>query len=285
LNDVASWAWLEGRVMPLAEATVALSSPGFLLGDGVFETLRARHGRLFRPEWHWERMAHGLEVLGIDPGVLETVEIAVHEVCAAAAVSLDDIYLRVQVVREPNGEGPARGRVTAIARPCPTYPPHWFRDGVSLGVADLRCDPHAPLSGVKSLSYLPHTLARRRAQGRGFDEALILNTEGHVCESAYGNLIARNEHVLYSPGREEGALDGVTRHVLLDWAKSKGYAVETRLPWTVLAEAEEVVLVSTLAGVVPVAAIEHLPQARFAGAGGELATKMRAAYESLLDEK
>lgn len=269
--------------MPLSEATVALASPGFLLGDGVFETLRARQGRIFRPEWHWERMAHGLEVLGIDPAVLETVETAVHEVCAAAAPVLDDIYLRVQVVREPHDDGPAHGRVTAIARPCPAYPPHWYRDGVSLGVADLRSDPNAPLSGVKSLSYLPQTLARRRAQGRGFDEALILNTEGRVCESAYGNVIARIERVLYAPGREEGALDGVTRRALLDWAKSEGYVVETRLPWTVLAEAEEVVLVSTLAGVVPVAAIEHLPQARFVGAAGELATAMRAAYEALLN--
>ncbi len=284
MNDVASWAWLEGRVMPLAEATVALSSPGFLLGDGVFETLRARHGRIFRPEWHWERMAHGLEVLGIDPAVLETVETAVHEVCDAAASLLDDIYLRVQVVRELNHDGPARGRVSTIARPCPTYPPHWYRDGVSLGVADLRSDPHAPLSGVKSLSYLPHTLARRRAQGRGFDEALILNTEGRVCESAYGNVIARIDHVLYSPGREEGALDGVTRRVLLDWAQSQGYAIETRLPWMVLAEAEEVVLVSTLAGVVPVAAIEHLPQTHFAGAKGKLFSALRAAYEKLLNE-
>lgn len=284
MNEVSGWAWLEGRVVPLAEASVALSSPGFLLGDGVFETLRARHGKIFRPEWHWERMAHGFEVLGIDPAVLETVETAVHQVCDAAAASLDDIYLRVQVVREPNHDGLAQGRVSAIARPCPAYPPHWYRDGVSLGVADLRADPHAPLSGVKSLSYLPQTLARRRAQGRGFDEALILNTEGRVCESAYGNVIARIERVLYSPGREEGALDGVTRRTLLDWAKSEGYAIETRLPWTVLADVEEVVLVSTLAGVVPVASIEHLPQARFAGASGELATKMRKAYETMLDE-
>ena len=284
MNGVTGWAWLEGRVLPLAEATVALSSPGFLLGDGVFETLRARHGKIFRPEWHWERMGHGLAVLGIDPAVLATVETAVHDVCAIAAPVLDDIYLRVQVVREPDGDGPAHGRVTAIARPCPTYPRHWYRDGVSLGVADLRSDPRAPLSGVKSLSYLPHTLARRRAQGRGFDEALILNTEGRVCESAYGNVIARIERVLYAPGGEEGALDGVTRRTLLDWAKSAGYAVEKRLPWTVLAEAAEVVLVSTLAGVVPVATIEHLPQAHFAGARGELFRAMSAAYEVALNE-
>lgn len=284
MNDVKGWAWQAGRVMPLAEARVALSSPGFLLGDGVFETLRARHGRIFRPEWHWERMAHGLEVLGIDPAVLETVEQATHEVCDAATAALDDIYLRVQVVRESNNAGPAHGRVTAIARPCPTYPPHWYRDGVSLGVADLRCDPRAPLAGVKSLSYLPQTLARRRAQARGFDEALILNTEGRVCESAYGNVIARIGKVLYSPGREEGALDGVTRRALLDWAKGEGYVIEKRLPWNMVAEVEELVLVSTLAGVVPVAAIEHVPHARLAGARGELAVKMRAAYENFLDE-
>lgn len=284
MNATPAWAWLEGRVVPLAEATVALSSPGFLLGDGVFETLRARRGRIFRWPLHRVRMVRGLEVLGIDPGAADTAEVALRAVCEAAAGDLEDMYLRVQVVREASAGNPAPGRVSAIARACPPNPPQVFREGVALGLAELRIDPRAPLAGVKSLSYLPQTLARRRAQGRGFDDALILNAGGRVCESAYGNVLARAGRTLYAPGPGEGALDGVTRRVLLDWAVGAGYALEEQLPWQVLASAEEAMLLSTLAGVVPVTTIEHLPRTRFAGGKGELAQTLRDVYEKLLEE-
>lgn len=281
MNTVTGWAWVDGQVMPLADAVVPLSDPGFLLGDGVFETLRARHGRIFDWPRHRKRMAYGLDVLGIELAVLEGVDAALGALTDAAAASFDDMYLRVQVVRE-SGSGVTAGTVTALARACPEYPAHWYEQGVRLGVAEWRCDPRAPLTGVKSLSYLPQVLARRHAQARGFDDALILNTGGSVCESAHGNVIARIGRTLYAPGREEGALAGVTRDVLLRRAQELGYGIESRLPWDVLGEVKEAVLVSTLAGVVPVTAVEGL-DTRFASGNGELAMALHQAYEKMLD--
>lgn len=276
------WAWIAGRVMPLDEATVPLSDPGFLLGDGAFETLRARHGRIFDWPRHRARMARGLDVLGIAPEALDTAQAALDALTAIAVSAFDEQYLRVQVVRGTASDGLAAGVVTALVRRLPEYPARWYEPGVRLGVAEMRCDPAAPLAGVKSLSYLPQVLARRQAQSRGFDDALILNTDGRVCESAHGNIIARLGRTLYAPGREEGALDGVTRHALLNWAESNGYTIEIRLPWDVLSEVEEAVLVSTLAGVVPVASVEGI-DTDFVGGSGELAIAMRAAYETLLN--
>ncbi len=282
MNAPAGWAWMDGAVVPLAEAAVPLDDPGFLLGDGVFETLRARRGRIFRWPLHRARMAHGLEVLGIGSGVLDTVQAALEALAAAGARDYDDQYLRAQVVRERGAGAAATGNVTALVRPLPGYPAHWHGTGVRLGVAACRIDPHSPLAGVKSLSYLPQVLARRQAQGGGFDDALILNTDGRVCESAHGNVIARLGRTLYAPGREEGALAGVTRDVLLGWARDNGYGIEIRLPWDVLPMAEEAVLASTLAGVVPIATVEGL-DARFPGGEGELAVAMTQAYEAMLD--
>lgn len=278
MNAPAGWAWTEGVVVPLDEASVPLDDPGFLLGDGVFETLRGRHGRLFEWPLHRARMAHGLQVLGIATGVLDTVQSALEAVAAVGASAFDDQYLRVQVVRGADGSS----RVTALVRPLPAYPAHWRKSGVRLGVAEWRSEASSPLAGVKSLSYLPQVLARRRAQARGFDDALVLNTDGRVCESAHGNVIARLGDTLYAPGREEGALAGVTRDVLLGWARDNGYEIEIRLPWDVLPMAEEAVLVSTLAGVLPVATVEGL-DVRFAGGDGELAAAMSEAYEDMLD--
>lgn len=69
-----------------------MSSTDFLLGDGIFETLRARHGRIFRWPLHRERMARGLDMLGIDPAAMTLAEIALNATCQAAAAGNGRAY-------------------------------------------------------------------------------------------------------------------------------------------------------------------------------------------------
>ena len=272
-------AWIEGRVLPLAEARIALDDPGFLVGDGVFETLRARHGKLFRWDLHAERLAAGLAAVGIGEGVLAVAKRAAHEIAEHAQIGYaDDLYVRVQVSRTATG----KGMVTALARPLPQYPERLYREGARLGIAAWRRDPADPLAGIKSLSYLPQVWARRAAQGAGWDDALILNLAGRVCEAAHGNVVARRGRELYAPGPEEGALDGVTRRVLLAHLADEGYALKQKLDRSDLESAGEVMLTSTLAGVIPIAEIEGVDK-RYAGATGELARRLTQAYETLLD--
>lgn len=270
-------AWIEGRILPLAEARIALDDPGFLVGDGVFETLRARKGRPFRWDLHAERLAAGLAVVGIGTGELVEAERAVHEL-AARTGNGDDVYLRVQISRDAVGEA----AVTALARPLPPYPERLYREGARLGISAWRRDPADPLAGVKSLSYLPQVWARREAQARDFDDALIFNSAGRVCEAAHGNVLARCGGRLYAPGPKEGALDGVTRRVLLAELADDDFALQLQLSRGELEEAEEVLLTSTLAGVVPVAEIEGVDRG-YAGPSGELARRLARAYETLLD--
>ncbi|MGH8271311.1 MAG: aminotransferase class IV [Gammaproteobacteria bacterium] len=272
-------AWIEGRILPLVEARIALDDPGFLVGDGVFETLRARRGKLFRWDLHAERLAAGLAAVGIGNEALAVAERAAHEVAARAQDGYaDDLYVRVQVARDATGAG----TVTALARALPQYPERLYREGARLGVAAWHRDLADPLVGVKSLSYLPQVWSRREAQARGFDDALILNSAGRVCEAAHGNVIARRGRNIYAPGSEEGALDGVTRRVLLAQIADDAYVLQSRLERSELEEAEEVVLTSTLAGVIPVVEIEGVSK-RYAGAAGELAARLTQTYETLLD--
>jgi branched-chain amino acid aminotransferase len=274
---VKALAWIDGEIVALERAHVALDDPGYLLGDGVFETLRARYGRIFRWALHAERMAHGLAVLAIAGGSLAVAERAVREL-AATTHDQHDVYLRVQIARDRTGQG----KTTALARSLPAYPERLYRQGARLGVADWRRDPADPLAGVKSVSYLAQVRTRRRAQVSGFDDALILNTHGRVCESSYANVLARCGDVILTPGREEGALDGVTRRVLLDEFDIERYALQTRLDWPALESADDVVLVSTLAGVIPVVRIEGIDR-DYAGAGGAFARRMTTCYKKLLD--
>ncbi|MGH8427096.1 MAG: aminotransferase class IV [Gammaproteobacteria bacterium] len=274
-------AWIEGRVLPLAEARIALEDPGFLVGDGVFETLRARHGKLFHWDLHAERLSAGLTAVGIGNEAFAVAQCAAHEVAERAQAGYaDDLYVRVQVSRTATGEGV----VTALARLLPQYPERLYREGARLGIAVWRRDSADPLAGIKSLSYLPQVWARRAAQTAGWDDALILNLAGRVCEAAHGNVVARRGRDLYAPGSEEGALDGVTRRVLLAHLADEGYALKKKLSRNELEGADEVVLTSTLAGVIPVAEIEGVNRL-YAGAAGELASRLAKAYESLLDSE
>ncbi|HEX5313371.1 MAG TPA: aminotransferase class IV, partial [Gammaproteobacteria bacterium] len=271
-------AWVDGRILPLAEARIALDSPGFLLGDGVFETLRTRRGRVFRWDLHAARFAKGLAALDIAPAALPIAERAARELAGAAANCEDDLSLRVQVSRDASGIG----EVSALIRPLPPRVERLYREGARLAIATSRRDPADPLAGVKSLSYLPQVLARRAARARGFDDALILNTPGRVCEAAHANVIARSGRRLYAPGREEGALDGVTRRVLLDDIAAGEDELQFRLERSELEAAEELVLTSTLAGVIPVASIEGVAKS-YAGSAGELARGLARRYEVLLE--
>lgn len=265
-------AWIGGEVMALEQARVALDDSGYLLGDGVFETLRVRYGRIFRWDLHAERMAHGLAVLEIDEKTLAVAERAAQEL-AVVLRDQGDVYLRVQITRDG---------VTALARSLPAYSDRLYLKGARLGVADWRRDPDDPLAGVKTMSYLAQARTRRRAQACGFDDALILNTAGRVCEASYANVVARCGDVILAPGLEEGALDGVTRRVLLDELDDERHASGTRLDWSTLELADEVVLVSTLAGVIPVAQIEGINR-DYACADGALARRMTVCYAELLE--
>lgn len=269
-------AWVAGHVVPLEEARIPLDDPGFLLGDGVFESLRVRRGKLFRWDLHAERMAEGLAVLDMDRRVLDVAERTVRVLARQGGD--EDGSLRVQVVRRASGAG----SVTALLRPLPHYPEHLYRQGARLAVADWRRDPDDPLCRVKSLSFLSQARTRRMAQAGGFDDGLIFNHNGRVSEASYANVIARYGKTVYAPGPREGALGGVTRRVLLDELFPGEYKLQTHLDREELEAADEVMLTSTYAGVIPVASIDAV-SAGYAGPSGELTRQLTQRYSTLLD--
>jgi branched-chain amino acid aminotransferase len=261
--DSTGFAWVEGRVSPLGEARIPITDRGALLGDGLFETLRTAAGRIFQLGRHMKRLAHGLEILGLDASTRETAQDALEMLAEHAGRRIEeDLYLRVQVTRPAGArlEETPKGTVTAIAKPLTPYPRRTYTQGVRLAVARQHKVSHDPLSHIKSLSYGPYIWARRDALVAGFDDALILNEHGRVAEATHSNVIARLGSTLWAPGPGEGALDGVTRQVLLEALAEEGYTVRQDLDRTALAAAEEVVLTNTTAGVIPVVSVQSVRQ-------------------------
>jgi len=277
-----SLGYVDGRVVPLAEATVPLTDRGYLLGDGLFETMRAQNGHVFRLEEHAARLRHGLHVLGLDEGLITAFRDAVGALVTAADPG--ELYLRVHVTTGPFRDVPGMDpepAVTGLCRPLAGYPGSAYA-GLRLVTSAHRKDRRSPLSTVKHMSYLPHVLARRQAIADGADDALLLNEAGRAAEATTANVIAFRDGVAYAPGPGEGALEGVTRGVLL---ATIAEAAELRfsLPLDVLAEAEEAVLTNTSGGAVPVTRLDEA--AIGDGRPGPWAGRLRDAYLKAVEEE
>lgn len=266
--------YVDGRV--LEDARVPLTDRGYLLGDGVFETLRVDSGHVFRLDDHMERLARGLHVLGIDEATRE-------EACAAAltladAAEEDPILVRVNVTSGlfrgiADGAGPA---VTGFLRPMAAPPAKRYGTGVSVVLSRYRKDHESPLSSVKHMSYLPHVQARREARATGAHDALLTNMAGRIAEATTSNVFAMVGATVHAPGPAEGALAGITRDVVLAFVHEEGVEVRPRLTAETLRRADEAWLTNTRVGCLPITRVDGTPLGE--GTPGPFAKRMHAAY-------
>ena len=227
-------ACLDGEVMPAAAATISVLDEGFIRGDGAFEVIRVYEGRPYALGAHFERLRRSATnlVLALDA---EALEADVERLLAARAGH--DGMLRLIITRG--------GRRIALLEPLPAHP-----DSVTLGIVTY--SPTRVLDGVKSLSYGANMLAGRRAQARGFDEALLVTPHGRVLETPTASFFWVRDGELYTPPLDDHILASITRAdvcALMD-------AQERPCPREELDDAEEAFIASTVREVLPVAAIE-----------------------------
>lgn len=257
--------WIDGTVRDAASAAVPVLDHGLLYGDGVFEGIRITGGRIFRLQRHLERLSRSARAIGLDlPLDIDAVGAVVCE--TAAAYDADEAYVRLLVTR---GSGPLSLDPTSCSQPrllCIVAGIRMFTDaqrraGLSLVTASNR-RPAADMLDpqVKSLNYLNNVLAKRQARLGGYDDALILNTDGRVAEASGANVLAVIDGELVTPPPTEGALPGITRDALLEGALDAGMRVaEKPLARYALLNAREAMLCGSGAGVVPLASLDGTP--------------------------
>ncbi|MFQ6099470.1 MAG: aminotransferase class IV [Armatimonadota bacterium] len=277
--------YLNDSLVPLGEAKVPVTDRGFLYGDGVFETMRARRGRVFRLRAHLGRLRRGLEVLGIElERTGEALADAIREVLEANRLS--EAAVRLTITRGTGGT-----RLDTEGCDAPTlfiqatrFAPHAeqiYQQGFSAVTLPGLVNDRSPLSGIKSLNRLEHILARREAARAGVDEALLGDREGLVVEAAASNVFATRSDIVITPPVEAGALPGITRACVLDLLRERGVVVrEEPLPLGgggagAFAEAW---LTNSLMGVMPLTKVDGTP----VGVPGVVTSGLRGAYERLL---
>jgi len=237
---------LGGRLVDASAARIDPADRGFLLADGLFETLRVYDGKAFRREAHLARLSAGACVLGLP--MPQTGEIG-----TAIAETLDANRLREASLRITLTRGPGQRGLLPPEEPAPTlmitaYPAAQISLApMTAHVASIRRNEHSPLAQVKSLAYLDNILALREAGETGCDEALLLNTAGRLASGSRSNVFLVLDGKLATPPLSEGVLAGITRQSVLDIAADAG--IETReMPLTMadLARADEVMICNSL---------------------------------------
>jgi len=252
--------YVNGRLYPEDQPHLSALDRGFTLGDGLFETMRAAGGRVFRWEDHLARLRRGAEVLAISlPGE--------SALCDAVAAALEHRTGEPSLVRLTVTRGVDVGRgvavrpgltPTVVARAVPLVPP--TTRGATAVVAPMRRNDTSPLSQVKAMGYGDSVLARRWAEQRGADEAVFLNTRGHVAGATTANIFAVVGDTLVTPPPESGALPGVTRRLVLDLARTAGIPVAERpLSLDDLASAREAFTTNIALGIRPLVSLDARP--------------------------
>jgi len=258
-----AWCWINGRLIPLAEASVPVNDHGLLYGDGVFEGIRIYHGRPFRLRRHLERLLLSARAIVLNvPYSLDELTAVVEQL--AAAFGAESCYVRLMVTRGPgslglNPIGCKRPNVIAIADQLTMVDAVSRERGARLMVASVRRLPADGLDArIKSLNYLNHILAKIEANHAGADEAVLLNAQGRVAEGTADNIFIVRNGCLLTPPCSEGALEGITRELILELAEAVGLRVQvTPLAVYDLYVADECFLTGTGAELIPVASIDQ----------------------------
>ncbi|RFD20872.1 2-keto-4-methylthiobutyrate aminotransferase [Komagataeibacter melaceti] len=206
--------WLNGRLLPAGQARIDPADRGFLLGDGLFETMRVSGGQVRHFDRHMRRLEEGAATLMLpapDPALIAG---AVAEMLAACHLMGGSLRLTCTRGTGPRGLLPPPEvtptlLLTASSAIAPQGP-------VRLVTSIHRRDEESVLSRVKSLNYLPSILARMEAAGQGADDALLLNRGGYVAETCASTLIACIDGQPVTPPVSDGALPGTARGVLVD---------------------------------------------------------------------
>jgi branched-chain amino acid aminotransferase len=267
--NTADLIWLNGEFVAWEDAKVHVLTHGLHYGTGVFEGIRAYETEdgtaIFRHADHLQRLENSAKLYYMDlPYTQEQIRTATHELIARNGFK--SCYIRPLVWRGygPMGLNPLENPVEAMVAVW-----EWGAylgdegklNGVRAKVSSYRrispdsLIPHSKASG----QYLNSVLAKIESVKGGYDEAILLDDKGNVCEGSGENVFVVKDGVIHTPGQTSSILDGINRKSIIQIARDRGYeVVEREVARAELVLADEVFVTGTAAELTPLREIDDI---------------------------
>jgi branched-chain amino acid aminotransferase len=277
--------YLDGKLVPEAEAKVSVFDHGLLYGDGCFEGIRIYNGRVFRLTEHLKRLYESARSICLTIPI-DFAEMEKATLDTVAANHLRDGYIRLVVTRGVGSLGLnpyqcPKASVIIIASGITLYPKEKYETGLNLITCATRRPAPAALSPqVKSLNYLNNIMAKIECIQAGCEEGIMLNEQGYVAECTGDNVFILKNGQIYTPTIASGALNGITRMAVIEVMQQMGLIVhEVTMTRHEIYTADECFLTGTAAEVIPAVQYDRRPIGD--GKPGKLTTQIIANFKAL----
>lgn len=227
---------------------------GLAYGDGIFETVALRHGRLLCWDAHFARLRHGCEALGFAP----PAHAVLTEECGRLTHQSRHGVIKIIVTRGSGGRG---YRIPAVAQPRRIVALHPWPDdidpdnrtGVKTWICTHRLSPNTATAGLKHLNRLDQVLASREWPGADFFEGLMLDPEGRLIEGTRSNLFVVKRGIVHTPDLGRCGVNGIIRDAVLAACRREGIPVTVEpLATAALTMVDEVFICNSIIGIRPV---------------------------------
>jgi branched-chain amino acid aminotransferase len=257
-DDRDGFIWMDGKMLPWRDAKLHVLSHGLHYASCVFEGERVYSGSIFKLRDHSQRLIDSGRMLGFEiPWSAEQIDAASNEVVKAN--NIVDGYVRPVAWRGSEMMGvAAQATKIRVAIACWQWPSYFSPEaklkGIRLQMSEWRRpDPKTiPCKSKAAGLYMICTISKHKAEGEGYEDALMLDWRGQVAEATGANVFFLIDGKIHTP-TPDCFLDGITRRTVIELAKKRGFEVIERaiLPEE-MAKATECFLTGTAAEVTPV---------------------------------
>ena len=252
-----------GKLVPAHDVKIPYHNRAFRYGDGFFETIRSFRSKPLWMQQHFDRMKKSAQVLKFSLPVNATSDFFSQKISELLQANghIAGARVRLSIFRDAGGfyrpDGDQSGfLIESLALKNEKYIMN--KEGLVAGIFDEIRKPVNPLSSIKSSNALLYILASVFASENGWNDALILNSEGYLAEATSSNIFMVKDGRIYTPDLSQSCVEGVMRRNILSILSREGYIIhECSLLPDDLFNVDEVLLSNTISGVQWLKGFEH----------------------------
>ena len=293
--DLSKHAFFEGKIVPLADANISIATHGFLYGTAVFGGMRAYWNEekkrlfVFRPWDHYHRLLHSARMMAMQTSYDEESLIELTLEILRMDHYQQDVYMRPTFYKADLGIGvklhDLKDEFCMFTMAYEKYVKNDTNAHVTISSWRRIDDNMIPARGKVAGAYANSALIKTDANRAGFDEALVLDQNGHVSEGSAMNIFMVRDGVVITPPVTDNILEGITRKSVIELLRNEMglQVVERSIDRTEVAIGEEFFMTGTAVQIMAVTKVDHRPIGR--GVMGPITTKLRTMFDDLLRAK